>query len=371
MSKLILSLDGGGIRGAATTQFLQLVEKELRRGAGPRSIRSCVDFYAGTSTGSIIALGLATTNLSMDDINSLYNVTNARKIFKENRGWFEWDGVNAPRYEGSGKSEVLKKNFGEATLAEVARNKGVLAVTYAVERRVPMVLKSTNPDFAELPAWQVADASSAAPTYFPTRDLELKQVSTDDFWLVDGGVIANNPTMCAIAEVRREWGTPMSDMSVLSIGTGYVSRKINGPASRHWGAAQWVTKGDLLSIVTDERIVSYQTMNLIDPGRCIRVNAEMKKQPGLPNPPDDAMDDISPANLRKLRDMGKWWFDLYGADVVKLLKERNLAASVDSVDPESGKPVVRAAGSAPAARGSKAVVKRSKVSKAKTKAVRR
>ena len=46
MSKLILSLDGGGIRGAATTQFLSHIEEELAHQNS--SIRDYVDFYAGT-----------------------------------------------------------------------------------------------------------------------------------------------------------------------------------------------------------------------------------------------------------------------------------------------------------------------------------
>ena len=54
MSKLILSLDGGGIRGAATTQFLAKVEGKLQADYG-NGLRDYVDFYAGTSTGSIIA----------------------------------------------------------------------------------------------------------------------------------------------------------------------------------------------------------------------------------------------------------------------------------------------------------------------------
>ena len=87
MPKLILSLDGGGVRGAATTQFLSKVEEQLQLKG--RSIRDCVDFYAGTSTGSIIALALATTDMTMDEINELYNYETAQKIFTDNKGWFE------------------------------------------------------------------------------------------------------------------------------------------------------------------------------------------------------------------------------------------------------------------------------------------
>ena len=87
MSKLILSLDGGGIRGAATAHFLALIENKLKSDH-QKTLRDCIDFYAGTSTGSIIALALSTTSLEMSEISELYNYKNAKRIFKENRGWF-------------------------------------------------------------------------------------------------------------------------------------------------------------------------------------------------------------------------------------------------------------------------------------------
>jgi uncharacterized protein len=108
LSKVILSLDGGGIRGAATAQFLHRVEEKLHSDH-EKSIRDCVDFYAGTSTGSIIALALATTDLSMSAISDLYDFNTAAKIFKESRGWLEIDGINAPKFEAKGKTSTLEK----------------------------------------------------------------------------------------------------------------------------------------------------------------------------------------------------------------------------------------------------------------------
>ncbi|MBJ7555131.1 patatin-like phospholipase family protein [Marinomonas spartinae] len=239
MSKLILCLDGGGIRGAATTQFLMQVDQLLGE-KYQKSLRDCVDFYAGNSTGSIIALALANTNMPMQDINELYNEETAKQIFTENRGLLEIDGVNAPKYEASGKTNTLKSKLGEAKLGEaklgdVKEGKHVLAITYGVEKRKPFILKSTKDYYRDIPSYQVADASSAAPTYFPTVEAYFPY-DEENYWLVDGGVVANNPTMCAIAEAKREWPTvSMDELRVLSIGTGTVTRKINGPESRKWG----------------------------------------------------------------------------------------------------------------------------------------
>ncbi len=330
MTKLILSLDGGGIRGAATTQFLTRVEEKLKMDHNC-SIRDCVDFYAGTSTGSIIALALATTQLSMDEINKLYNRQNAKKIFVENKGLLEIDGISAPRYEASGKLKVLKDSFGNAKIGDVPSGKHVLVVTYEISTRRPVIIKSTNPSFANIKSYDAADASSAAPTYFPTKELK-------DDWLVDGGVTANNPTMCAIAEARREWpSTSLDDMLVLSIGTGYRTRKINGPNSQKWGAIGWFTYGHILDVLSDERVVAYQANTILSDGKYIRVNADMRKQPGFDNPPDDSMDDISVSNISKLKSMGDWWFSLYGNSVVELLMKQYTGPSLDRVDPKTGK----------------------------------
>lgn len=338
MSKIILSLDGGGIRGAATTQFLYRIE-DILNSEHNLSIRDCVDFYAGTSTGSIIALALATTKLSVSDINNLYNYQSAKAIFSENRGWFELDGINAPKYEALGKTKLLKANMGNAKIGDVPYDKHVLAVTYAIEGRQPEVIKSTKTIYRNLNSYKVADASSAAPTYFPTKEIDIGG-RNEQFWLVDGGVTANNPTMCAIAEAKKAWnGLSIDEIVVLSIGTGYRTRKVNGPESQNWGALGWFTKGHILDVLTDERVVAYQAITIMKSGSYIRVNSDMKPQPGLPQAPDDALDDISKKNIKRLKEMGDFWFEQYGDSAIELLLNQYNGPSLDRIDENTGKPI--------------------------------
>ena len=277
----------------------------------------------------------------MSEISELYNYKNAKQIFKENRGWFELDGINAPKYESKGKASLLKSKFGTAKVGSVPRQKHVLAVTYGIEQRKPVVIKSTDTSHRKLASWLVADASSAAPTYFPTKETNVHG-SDNALWLVDGGVTANNPTMCAIAETIRAWpDDSVQDIRVLSVGTGYRTRKINGPESQKWGALEWFLKGHILDLLSDERVVAYQASTIISDGNYIRVNAEMKAQTGLPNPPDDAMDDISQSNLRKLKKMGEFWFAKYGDSVVELLMNIYEGSSIGRIDAETGNPKVK------------------------------
>ena len=59
----ILSCDGGGIRGVITAKLLQALDP---------SVLKNIDLFAGTSTGSIIALGLA-SGVPIDTIVELYS----------------------------------------------------------------------------------------------------------------------------------------------------------------------------------------------------------------------------------------------------------------------------------------------------------
>ena len=338
MSKLILSLDGGGIRGAATTQFLFRVEQELQKNG--KSIRDYVDFYAGTSTGSIIALALATTNLSMEEINNLYNYENGREIFTDDKRKGSLGGKVAPRYQGKGKKQLLEQKLGRAKVGDVAKSKHILAVTYAVEQRKPEIIKSTNTEHCKLRSSEVADASSAAPTYFPTKEMNVDGTSVNE-WLVDGGVTANNPTMCAIAEAKKVWKkTLLEDIRVLSIGTGYRTESVNGRKSQDWGAIGWFVKGHILDILSDERVVSYQALTLMGEGKYIRVNSEMRNNDKLPPAPSGEMDKVTPENITRLKGMGDFWFEQYGKDVIKLLQGTYKGKSLDRIDSNTGKPKV-------------------------------
>lgn len=298
MAKLVLSLDGGGIRGAASAEFLKELEAKLAR-----PLAEVFDLFAGTSTGAIIAAALGAEGMTAEQIASLYEPDNAEKIMNKSL-WDRAAGLiqSKPKYDGKGKRATLERYFGTTTLGQARRH--TLIVTYDVGARVSAVLKSHHPEHASIRVVDAVDASSAAPVYFPT-------VNVAGRWLIDGGVVANNPTLCAYAEAKLLW--PNEELRILSVGTGKRTRPISGPASREWGAIGWMTH-DFLGVVMDESVVEYQARTLIGDDH-LRVNSELTEETQVL----DDLDETSKSNVENLKRLGRRWFSQFGARAVDLV----------------------------------------------------
>lgn len=281
--KYVLSCDGGGVRGAAAAELLKRIQGNLNV-----NIYKKFDLFAGTSTGAVIVIALAVKKMNPGKLVELYNYKNGNTIMSKSI-WDRMLGLlqNEPKYDGKGKIKVLKKYFGDALLNDA--DKPVIVVTYDVENRVSAVLKSTKPE--PITAVEAADASSAAPMYFPT-------VKVGRRFLVDGGVIANNPSMCAYAEAKKTW--PNEEIRLLSIGTGKRTRKINGKDSMKFGFTGWI-RHDLLGVVMDESVVEYQTRTILGDAY-LRINSELTDI-------SDDLDDASHQNIGALKRLGSRWYE--------------------------------------------------------------
>src|SRR5690606_30005798 len=282
----------GGVRGAATARFLELLEERV---GAPLCDR--FDMFAGTSTGAIIAEALGVRGMTAARVSSLYNRNNITRIMDKS----VWDRAlgmvqSGPKYDGRGKRKVLEEYFGTSLLGDA--RKPTLVVAYDVERRVSAVLKSHHEQHRTLLALDAIDASSAAPLYFPT-------VQVGDRWLIDGGVVANNPALCAYAEAVRLF--PGEQFCLLSVGTGRRTRRIDGSDSRRFGAYGWITH-DLLGIVMDETVVEYQAHTLLGDDCYLRVNSELTEATGV----SDDMDATDAQNLANLKRLGEAWFEQFG-----------------------------------------------------------
>jgi uncharacterized protein len=292
--KRILSIDGGGIRGLIPAILLAALEK-----ATGKACRDQFDMLAGTSTGGIIAVGLL-AGLPAQQLVDLY-ANRGAEIFA-NPDLLK--GAIRPKYSATPLENILQTLLGPGWLSQTKGPELLVPATCVDPIEDAFFFKSwkargtkLNPgdvqDDLDFQLWQVARATSAAPTYFPTA--VVSSMSGKVAYLVDGGLHSNNPTLAAIASAADLWGG--EDLRILSLGTGRRAASLNGAASEDWGAVEWVTKGDIVSLGMDgvASAADYQAACL--KGRGIVVD---RVQADLP-PSATAMDDASSANLARLR----------------------------------------------------------------------
>jgi len=255
----VISIDGGGIRGLVTTIILQRIVAT----PGLENLLGTIDLIAGTSTGGLLALGIA-HQLDLDRIRQIY-VKKGPEIFDDS--WVD-DLVDLGKLRGADYDikplrRELKKLLGNATLGDL--KKRVLITAFDLDNEAsrpedrtwkPKLFHNFSGPSNDrgLLAADVGLYTSAAPTYFPSVD-----------GYVDGGVYAANPAMCALAQTldRRYNPTPSIDeVLLLSLGTGTSLQYIKGK-THDWGYAQWAKP--LISLILDGTagIADYQCKQIL------------------------------------------------------------------------------------------------------------
>jgi len=245
----ILSIDGGGIKGVFPAYLLMLIEAELeKRKDGKSKIYQHFNLITGTSTGGIVALALS-FGIPAKEIYELY-LNNAESIFGNKKSFFSQLFFASHR---SGFLEKLIQNkFKEYNKGVDPRLKDcktdVCIPIYDLVKGNPSVLKtpyheSFTRDF-HIPAFQAAMATAAAPTYFnpySNEYVDLNNIKKSFINKVDGGVMANNPTLVAFLEAVKAFNVDISDLEIFSIGTGHKNfTDIN--SRKKWGLYYWMRK---------------------------------------------------------------------------------------------------------------------------------
>lgn len=205
MSYKILSIDGGGVRGLLSSSILYCLEKELNK-----PLYQVFDLIIGTSTGAILG-GAIASGLSCSTISNLYK-TESKKIFKESLKSKLTFNMSAPKYNINVLNESLREVLGETKFNQTKIP--FIATSYCLEDEEPVYFKNSDVLLAD-----GITASCAAPTYFNLFKLNNKHY-------VDGGIGINNPTLSAIWEILSK-NTSLSDIKVLSLGTGLSYNKLN------------------------------------------------------------------------------------------------------------------------------------------------
>jgi uncharacterized protein len=235
----LLAIDGGGIRGVMALEILLEIERILSRGRKDFRLSDYFDYISGTSTGGIIAAGLA-RGMSVTEILRFYEEAGAQMFKKTHL-------LNRLKYKFDDEplAKQLKEVFGADTrLGSEELETLLLLVLRNATTDSPWPI-SNNPHAKyneraryncnlDLPLWQLVRASTAAPTYFPPEVIVLKgKEQEQEFVFVDGGVtMYNNPAfqMFLMATIdrfwpsapaeQRGWPTGVEKMLIVSVGTG-------------------------------------------------------------------------------------------------------------------------------------------------------
>ena len=334
----LLALDGGGIRGVLTLEVLIKIEEMLAEATGQgKEFRLCdfFDYIGGTSTGAIIAAGLA-RGMSARQLLEFYRRTGPAMFDKA----FLLQRLKS-LYKSEPLAQELKKTFGEKTnlLPENLRCL-LLVVTRNVTTDSPWPVSSNplakynRPDRKDcnlkIPLWQLVRASTAAPVYFPPEVLPWDpEDERKTFVFVDGGVTPyNNPAfllfrLATQAPYRLNWKTGERNLLLISVGTGaapQLDSDLLSPSKNHLSNLVGLPGALMYGALVD------QDINCRVFGRCV-YGAPIDREMGDLIPRDE---DQRPVPLAK--DLGRaFLYTRYNAD---LGREGLDAMGLNDIDPE-------------------------------------
>jgi patatin-like phospholipase/acyl hydrolase len=261
----VLSIDGGGVRGIFVAAVLDRLERDIGT-----TIADHFDLIVGTSTGGIIALGLG-AGMSPGEILDLY-VQKISSIFPPRRRVALVRPLSLVRakYKPDGLREAVRSAFGDKLLCDSMVP--LVIPSYNIGENDVYLFKTPHHERLRrdwsVPMWQVALATSAAPTFFPAYSLPDEHVR-----LVDGGVWANNPSMVGVVEAVSMFGQPLKRIRLLSVGTtvapAHRPRKLD-----RGGLIQWVRSPNVTQVLMagQSRGAFAQTEHLLGQGNAFRLN---------------------------------------------------------------------------------------------------
>lgn len=280
----ILSIDGGGIRGIIPGMVLEYMEQYTGK-----PLHHLFDGITGTSTGGILGLSASAPLLPGGKINrfpakeivSIYTKPGmAREIFlpaprdvpmQSNKPSFN---ILSISFESSlkfdtdipGVRKLIRTQYSEKNLESILQERfrdlhlkdmltDVLITSLNINTRIPKFFTRaraiTNPK-ENYPIWKIARITSAAPTFF-------NPFSLNNLLLVDGGMVANNPTLCMIIDAYKR-GIPMSQMICVSLGTGEYRPPLN---TYEHGLLQFGPKAFSVTSTASSQLVHQQCRKLL------------------------------------------------------------------------------------------------------------
>ncbi len=285
--KKILCLDGGGVRGRYSLGICHLLSASML----PAKISSMFDLIVSVSVGAfvgaIIALGFFDEEPLIHTkyqelLHQLPDIMRSKNKFGP--------AILEPRYDGTGKKNVLERIFGSKKLGDCVTN--FVVVTSTIGGKVKL-FKSWDVDDAKVSLVDILDATSAVPCIFPP-------VLIGKQYLIDGGIVNNKPVLIALCCSIDLFGPEnpietLKKLKMMSIGTHSLAElQIEADLPNQMGLVTWLGLGlfDILTGVPDDSSINLLKM-LLGPNRFMRIHCECGRI---------KLDDLSSSAMRTLDD---------------------------------------------------------------------
>lgn len=299
----VLVLDGGGSKGVYTLGILKELELKLEE-----PLYKKFDLIYGTSTGSIIA-ALVALGYTVGEIEKLY----LELIPK----------IMTPKTK-AGKSKAMceeaTKVFGNKKFDSFKTDIGIVALNY--ETQMPLIFKtdiqqahgmkqSFKPGFGCTIEQAVRCSSSAYP-FFEKMIIDTENHGKIE--VIDGGFIANNPTLYSMIDAYKSLGIKESSIHLLNIGVGSYIEKTSGIVSmilKYVGFAQFI-----------ERVLAANTNSNTHVSKLLFPNLDILRISDIfPEPRHGTnMFEYDPKKLKKMIQLGRGSYAKHETEILKLLQ---------------------------------------------------
>jgi patatin-like phospholipase/acyl hydrolase len=300
--KFVLSLDGGGSHLLIQLSVLASLEEDTGT-----STYDLFDLIAGSSSGGLIACLITGRVISA---NTIIQMILQEKLLEKMMAEHWLNRLFSklqirPKYLGLSKKLTLQNEFRDLRLSSV--NKRIFIPCFNLNQdQLEIFTNDNQPDFL---LSEIADACTAAPSYYPPVCMQ------DGDWRIDGGVGMNNPALGAYLHAKHYWHD--CDVKVLSIGSGWRSFAVNGIKACEYGGVQWSAKNIASIILREKMLANVRITEEVLGHRVLYINHYLKNF-DMP----DNMDSAHKITLQhKALGIGRQWYAAQREKILRWLQD--------------------------------------------------
>lgn len=274
----VLSIDGGGMRGLYTATYLETLCRRFNDG-NVLDVGSAFDLIVGTSTGGILACGLA-AGAGLDQVSNLYQKNgpaifprptpdldfgNIRSSFSSGNKLYQWE-TGRSDWAVAGQialRDALVEVLGDVTIKNIWERRAIALCipTVNMSNHKPWVFKTPHlTDKTRDDEYRLVDvclATAAAPILLPLAVTDVP--GTDQYNVfADGGLWANNPVMVGLVEAL-QLAAPRQPIEIVTIGTcAPPSGRAVAREGGNWGLAQWKVGIEIVETSLEAQSAGYE-----------------------------------------------------------------------------------------------------------------